>query len=787
MSSETSCHCCTGSSRPSRLEAYDSARFGPLFAVSDEGSAGELVVDAAYASAKATAIPAIDPLVLGVILDGERMTSAGEVPIGPEEFKALSAAAKGRIPCTTNVGVRVNTRLTQSLPEFAVDALAAEPSGYESVYETFSPFLHTPDGRPRPLNVRLTFGPQGDFDRLLKVIETLEAGRQRGKLGPPGMHRFSAMIVFKELIASEAQTQRIRGLIDASAKAGLTEVAVDGELRDAARKRLGMQTLLNILDNDDLRRLLKYAHDAGVALVYRYQLDLESAARTIWTGLHVARVNGFAAGKYGLVPMTLEEQRTTIELLTRWTEGWTAIPAFYVDTPMVTTDDVYDGSRMADAARLWLKAAREAGATLALFDSPDRINPHRLLKKDGGADDIGVLSLDEVEDIVTYAGDLGVRVLWSGGITARQAFDLSKRRVFGIFSTSSTAAKNAVTAQFESDPRLPAENEPTEFGVRRIHALVQAGFLSTAVKRHDEGLASSIEERALQLLAAEQNASQSGIALKSLDAELVRGWRTQLDVSVGPGTLATRQRREPFPVPADSVRVFRGTRLPGLSHEELVHKLETVFMPTTVQVQRLYGLTAYLPAVLPPNHGNGVPDEVALVFYRTQGAYHEAKRCVGGRCYSELHELVFDMQKSASSFPRLFTGTVNESQPYHLFEKSVDWQLGSTYLYVGRRRQGVNTSVLAARVRDEAVALQRSPGGIDGAIFWVTAQSLLWWVHAAEPGGEADPFPEVTEVVFSGAPRLARVPPSLTVPYTGLPLHSTGDFVNMQFLRQFEK
>ena len=38
------------------LAAYDSERFGPLFAVSDEGSAGETIVNAAYASAKAKAL-----------------------------------------------------------------------------------------------------------------------------------------------------------------------------------------------------------------------------------------------------------------------------------------------------------------------------------------------------------------------------------------------------------------------------------------------------------------------------------------------------------------------------------------------------------------------------------------------------------------------------------------------------------------------------------------------------------------------------------------------------------
>src|SRR5262249_51166385 len=92
----------------------ENAQYGRLVAISDEGSAGPVGLDAAFASAKAAA-GALDPFQLGVILDGERMTSAGEVPIGPPEYGALSAAAARRLLLTTNVGTRVNVRLTGQL------------------------------------------------------------------------------------------------------------------------------------------------------------------------------------------------------------------------------------------------------------------------------------------------------------------------------------------------------------------------------------------------------------------------------------------------------------------------------------------------------------------------------------------------------------------------------------------------------------------------------------------------------------------------------------------------
>ena len=139
------------------LAEYDSDQYGPLFAVSDEGSAGPLILDAALSSAKAAA-GASSPFRLGVILDGERMTSAGEVPIGPPEYGTLSAAAAGWLLLTTNVGTRVNVRLTGQLPEFP----ALEKS-VKDVIAAFQPFLDTPDRRPRPLTVRLRLDPGGGF------------------------------------------------------------------------------------------------------------------------------------------------------------------------------------------------------------------------------------------------------------------------------------------------------------------------------------------------------------------------------------------------------------------------------------------------------------------------------------------------------------------------------------------------------------------------------------------------------------------------------------------------
>ena len=576
-----------------------------MFAVSDEGSAGETIINAAYASAKARALWPIDPVSLGVALDGERMTSAGEVPIGPAEYEDLSEAAAGRLLLTTNVGVRVNARITQQLPEFAVTEKSANDKQWlDSVFAAFEPFLHTPDGQPRPLTVRLSVDHNAPIKSLKGVVSKLEAGRKEGKIGPAEIHHLSVLVAFEDRITDD-EIGVVERIMQLAVDAGIRELAVDGDLREPARRRLGIQSLLNILDTEHLRRLLKVSRQLGVRLTYRYQLDVETAARTIWTGLHTARTNGFSAGKYGLVPMTLEEQGAVIEIIAGWTADWTAIPAFYVDTPLLTAEDVYDDTRCKDAAKLWLKTARGAGAKIVLFDSPDRVNPRRLIRQPNVANDIGVLTLGDIEEILAYAKELGISILWSGGITSRQAFELAKRKVFGIFSTSSTAAKIAVTAAFEDDPRLAAENEPTDFGVRRIHAIIQGGFLSAAVSNRGKGLAKSIADSSERLLAAEQDQAQSSIELNNLNVELLRGWQLLSDVRNRQNTSIPGQVT--VPVSADAVRVFRGRKNPRVKRSVFIEKLGTVFMPMTVQMQRLFGLTAYLPAILPETKSEGMP------------------------------------------------------------------------------------------------------------------------------------------------------------------------------------
>ncbi len=209
-------------------------------------------------------------------------------------------------------------------------------------------------------------------------------------------------------------------------------------------------------------------------------------------------------------------------------------------------------------------------------------------------------------------------------------------------------------------------------------------------------------------------------------------------------------------------------------------------MPITIQMQRLYGLTAYLPAILPESKESTIPDEVALVFYRTQECYHEAKRCIGGRAYSELHELAFDMSASRSEFPKLLAADeITPDQPYHLFERAIDWQTGYSRLFVGTRKADAGPDAFLAGLAKIARQVQAEPRSLDAAIFSATNDWVVWWDHSPTgvATGPAHYLDAVADLVHASAARCLRVPPNLLEPYAGLSLNAQSDFLNLQFPR----
>jgi hypothetical protein len=749
---------------------YDADTFGPLLAVSDDGAAAPTISRAAYGSAKARALAHGDAMSLGIVIDGERITSAGEAPIGPDEYHALLSAAFGRTLASTNVGVRVNTRLYRLFPEFQLPDATAESAWDEQIAAAFRPFIDTPDRQPRPLTARIEVKPDTPLEEMKNLCARLQA--IRNKYGFASVHCFTLVLKFARVIGTD-DIKVIEALIDKARQAGFSEIAVDGEPRFGARERLMLASLLNLIEPDALGPLLDYARERDIRLTYHYQTDVDSAARTIWTGLQSARSFGFTFGKYGLMPLTLEEQQRVVTLVSGWTRGWTAIPAFYVDTPLVTAEQIFLESRCVEAACLWMRTVAAAGATMVLIDSPDRVTPRHLVRDPQNAGDAGVLTIDQIVAIDREASKVGLKALWSGSITARQGFTLAANRVHGIFSTSATAKPVAVKAEMADDPRLAVEHQPTEDGVRRVHAAVQCGFLSAALGSEDPALAGEVKKAGLQLLDAIDAGQKLSESLGAADDALIRGWRAHWR-----GRAA--KAKTGFAGPPDAVRVWRGRKHKDLRQGEFFEKLGEIFIPFTVEMQRLYGLAAYLPMVLPPDHPPALPDEVALVFYKTKESYNDSKKYPGGRAYSDLHALVFDLDSSGSGFPDLLEANFTLNQPWHLFSNAADWQTGSADLLVALRKNNVSIEAYGSEIAQVCKTVQSSRGLVDGAVVFASEDWLVYWQHSPAAAAPMPSFANVSEIISSKAARATDLVASLDVPWDGFNIVG-GEFFNMQF------
>jgi hypothetical protein len=519
------------------LEHYDAERFGPILGVSDVGSGVAEIVRAADASAKAAAACTRAPDVVGVIVDGERMTSGGEAPIGPDQYAAIIAASAGRVYNTTNVSIRVSARNDLPFPEVevagkpskGVDAIAAEVKGL------FSHFVHTPDGKPRPLLVRLRVPAGADasvLDTVRQVVAAIDTARRDHQLGPANVHRVGLLVIYDDRIDS-ADLDFIKQLITLAKDLHLPQVAVDGDLVPAARAHMGVQGVLNVLPPDEANQLLGYATQCGVELAPRYTYDEMSSAVGVWAEMSAAQHYGFAGAKYGLTPLTFAEQTNVVTAVQNWVTGLTAIPAFYADTPFVSDTEIILSDAAANALRIWLDMVAAHGTRVVLVDCPDhmlpRIDPEaptspRKLLHSSQTDPSGVFTVAQIAELHSYAKQLGIRILWSGGIPAQGAFDLGRQQVFGIFSTSSTAHLVAVGGVLASDPQLPAEDEPTFEGVRRIHALLQAGFLCAVL--NDSTLVDTIDAAAQSVIATPPADNTLPDLLAVLDTALTTGWKT---------------------------------------------------------------------------------------------------------------------------------------------------------------------------------------------------------------------------------------------------------------------
>jgi hypothetical protein len=264
--------------------------------------------------------------------------------------------------------------------------------------------------------------------------------------------------------------------------------------------------------------------------------------------------------------------------------------------------------------------------------------------------------------------------------------------------------------------------------------------------------------------------------------ERVRRWRR-------------KRRTLGIPVRPDSVRVWRGYSLESPPRNKFHEKLRTTFIPGTPQFQSPLGLTAYLPAVLPTDVPNGVPDEIALVFYESQQDYNDAKNTIAGRAYADLHGTVFSFsppRRSTSDWPSIFSGALEREKPYFLFDKNVDWQLGHVNVLVASRAESSTEEQFLNDVTTGVTKIQAATlPGLDGAIVVVASDYFVYWEHWTDLESSKNSLihdlgkNKVVNMSCSVEP--IAVPASLHQLYPGLKEIVGGEALNVQFQRRLEK
>lgn len=211
-----------------------------------------------------------------------------------------------------------------------------------------------------------------------------------------------------------------------------------------------------------------------------------------------------------------------------------------------------------------------------------------------------------------------------------------------------------------------------------------------------------------------------------------------------------------LPVGPQAARIFFGIRAPFLipdeeldnaKKEELRSQFYTdlgeTFMPGTPLMQAPLGLSAYLPAVIDPPEGSGLPDEVAIIVYASLEVYNRFRSTsLSRRMYTKSHVAVFDMERSAAQFPksaaqpavRPFEG--GEGHYGYMSEAATDWQAGYTRIVLitaDSPSDGFRDAALAA-VAGAGEAAQSA--GIDQVLVGATPSFAALWIHSDSEVGD---------------------------------------------------
>lgn len=520
------------------LKDYDHVRYGPFLGVSDEGSAAGEIRDAAFESPKVCALPKSvrrTPLVVGIAVDAERLGGIGELAVGPEEYADIWLACVDRVLITTNIGTRVNVRVYRREPRILLrtDSTDALKRAEREITEAFRPFVNTPDRQPRPLTVLIDIPRFARITNPRKVAALAHLASFVASGKAVGMRRApKGQVLGLVAWVGRGITGRDTSMtaIDLACRAGLGVVVLDGVKRKVADQAVSLAGLLDYFPPGIVGPLLREANQANVHLRAANLPDADTIARSIWVGLNTARAMGADLGKYGCFPLTRPEIDNVVQQVQQWLCGWSAAPVFFVDQGLLREGAVDVERDLPRGIQIWLKTVAAHGVRVVLIDTIDKASGRRLLKTSPG-DTKGYLGWRQIKRIEEYARDLKMKVLWAGGLGMRDAFEMGKLEVFGIYVTSAAATTVPVGGSYVRDPALAGVKKPTREGVLRTKILLEAGFLVSKLK---DVAGRDLERVAGALLSALDQADS--VSITSLTAELaskcVAGWRAYWDVKL---------------------------------------------------------------------------------------------------------------------------------------------------------------------------------------------------------------------------------------------------------------
>lgn len=512
------------------LKDYDHERYGPFLGVSDEGSAAAAIREAALASPKLRALPKKvprSPLIVGVAVDAERLGGIGEVNVGPDEYADIWLECIDRVLITTNVGTRVNMRVYRREPVILLksDRPKAIAETKAAIAAAFKPFVETPDSRPRPLTVFVDIPRYARMTTptkraaLAALVQFVSSGEAMGRRRAPAGQELGLAAWVK---LGPAGRDDAIDAINLAASAGMRVVILDGVKRKDADRAVSLAGLLDYFPAGLVGPILRAAARKNIRVRTANLPDTDTIARSTWVGLVTARSHGANLGKYGCFPLTRIETDHVVQQIQSWLRDWSAAPVFFVDQGLLREDGVDIGRDLMRGLKIWLETVSAHGVPVVLIDTIDKATGKRLLRKSHD-DETGFLGPNQIRDIEEFVRPLGVRVLWAGGLGLRDAFEMGRLGVFGIYVTSAAATTIPVAGSYTRDPSLAGLKEPSREAVFRTKTLLEAGFLWA---RLGGEAAAGIERLAETLLVAHDAKDARAVKKQTerLASACVAGW-----------------------------------------------------------------------------------------------------------------------------------------------------------------------------------------------------------------------------------------------------------------------